>query len=166
LEHILESSAWLQFAYEVSNIAISCSFCNSAKNEKFLRISARIRKGGGAKYTACALAAPLAAGAPYPRAPNDYRYVHPHVDEYSQHIKIRKGWLYIPKSRKGQRTVRSLKLNKVAEIEMKLREERLRSRVGILSTVAAAIAEFDRASALQLGSELATELSRKILRMP
>jgi hypothetical protein len=156
IEHLVERAVVAHFDYAIQNLAISCSFCNGAKNDSFMALSKRIHSGDPLRpWTAPAVGVALAVGCPLPTAPADYRWVHPHFDAFSDHIVIHKGWIYEWLTGKGRRSVRGLRLNEVFNIERRLRQERLMGRRGPLSLIVGVVAELDRATAVQVIADLA-----------
>lgn len=163
LEHVVERATNPDFCYEILNLALSCSPCNTSKNKTFKKVAIRLGTGKNPKYTSLILRKQVLTGSPYPSVTSDYRGVHPHLDNYSQHIQIWRGWIYQPKSAKGRRTIRNIKLNELAAIERRLRQERLLARKGVLSKMVGMLAELDRARAMDLAADLASMVRQKKL---
>ncbi|MGD4551572.1 HNH endonuclease [Xanthomonas citri pv. citri] len=88
VEHIAPKAMYLGYMFEPLNLCVCCPDCNEYKSNREVHVDPPI-KG----YL------PVA----YPNDPEKFRIVHPHFDEYSQHIR-RAGILYIPLSEKGSCT--------------------------------------------------------------
>lgn len=149
LEHFIEKAIYQDFTYEVMNLSLSCGTCNSGKNGYNSRLNGLInkrakRRGQTASKHCPVLAVTIAANASMPVSPASYRWIHPYFDRYSDSIEIHKGWIFIGKSRKGIRTIRSVKLNALAQIERRALAERLEARSGRLSKLLGATAELDK----------------------
>jgi disulfide oxidoreductase YuzD len=80
--------------FTARNLAASCPDCNTAK---------------GAKET---LKTPNRKT--YPKGSSDFRIVHPHFDNFADHI-YRVGHIYVPKSKKGNHTIVVCDLLRFAE---------------------------------------------------
>lgn len=158
IEHIVEKALFSDFTYEVYNLALSCSECNSAKNlhSQYLKKKLKLTNN-----VAPFLSSPIAAGSAYPSTPNSYRWVHPHFDEYSQHILISKGWIYKNRSPKGARQIRFLKFNRIGKIEKNFRLERLKARKGPGAKLCYLIAESNHTQLHTLVGELVTFLKER-----
>ncbi len=168
LEHFVEKTVHPWLAFEIQNLALSCRTCNSKKNETFLRLSSHLSRSSRAaakasvKVQRCpTLVAPLAPMAPLPTVSAAYRWVHPHFDNFSEHVTIQKGWVFAWKSTKGLRTIRGMKLNALAQIERRALAERLAARSGPLSLLIGAVAELNHASASDVCVLIADELRRR-----
>ncbi|MEP2680289.1 MAG: HNH endonuclease [Sulfitobacter sp.] len=94
VEHVLPLSDYVQFAFEPLNLAISCPDCNTAKSNKKVSNT----KAKKAVPTRSAL----------------YFIVHPHIDNYNEHIK-KSGRFFYPKSKKGRKTIETCGLLRLAE---------------------------------------------------
>jgi len=91
VEHIIPRSYINSFMFEPLNLCIACVECNSAKsNEKVTNSNAKKR---------------------YPKL--GYLIVHPHFDNYYEHIvPMHIGLFYFPKTSKGEKTIYVCKLNR------------------------------------------------------
>lgn len=148
LEHFIEKAIYGDYTFEVRNLSLSCGTCNSKKNGYNRTLNSLIKRRADRKKLAVdkhcpVLAVRIAANTPLPDSPASYRWVHPYFDRYSDNIEIRKGWIFIGKSRKGIRTIRSVKLNALAQIERRALVERLETRPGRLSMLLGATAELN-----------------------
>ncbi|OAH44055.1 hypothetical protein AYJ70_10750 [Pseudomonas monteilii] len=149
LEHFIEKGIHRDFTYEVTNLSLSCGACNIKKSGYNRTLNSLIkkrakRKGQKASKYCPVLAVRISANAPMPVSSASYRWIHPYFDRYSDNIEIEKGWIFTGKSRKGQRTIRSVKLNALAQIERRALAERLEARPGRLSKLLGATAELDK----------------------
>jgi 5-methylcytosine-specific restriction endonuclease McrA len=149
IEHFVDKSIYGDYTFEIQNLALACSTCNGAKNGYTLHISALLKKRavrhGKAHSPRCpALASALTAGLPYPAIATSFRWVHPHLDNFSDHIELVRGWVYSRVTLKGYRTIRSAKLNQIAALEMRAAEERMAARgEDVMSALAAQFPELD-----------------------
>lgn len=90
IEHIMCRSLNSVFMFEPRNLCVSCVDCNSSKGDKPVTTSR-------AKQT----------------YPIKFTIVHPHFDEYGQHIKIiEPGRYYIARTEKGEKTISTCRLNR------------------------------------------------------
>lgn len=93
-EHIVPRSTHPQFLFEPKNLAVSCIDCNGAKsNQQTLKNKKRKT---------------------YPSKAADFEIAHPHFDDYEEHIAIFLGRFYIPKTRKGEATIKICRLLRYA----------------------------------------------------
>lgn len=147
IEHFVDKSIYGAYTFEIQNLALACGTCNGAKNGHTLHISARLEKRavrhGKAYLPRCpALASVLTAGLPYPAIATSFRWVHPHFDNFSDHIELARGWVYARVTLKGYRTIRSTKLNQIAALEKRAAEERMAARGDdVMSALAAQFPE-------------------------
>lgn len=70
VEHILPASLYPQFLFEPENLAIACKECNIPKDKT------NILKGA------------LAKSGKYPKKNTRFTIIHPHFDDYSDHLEI------------------------------------------------------------------------------
>lgn len=169
LEHYIEKSVhpWLRF--EIRNIALACHTCNNKKNSSFLKLCGRLNReakknaGNPAKrLRSPTLVKHLDNAAPIPTDPKAYRWVHPHFEDFSKHIKLAKGWVFSWRSSKGARTIRGLQLNALAQIERRALSERMSSRTGLLSLSIGALSELNSADAKVVCSEVANQIRLRL----
>ncbi|HCM9647997.1 TPA: HNH endonuclease [Enterobacter bugandensis] len=132
IEHIIEKAVYANFTYEILNLALSCSDCNSSKNLHSQLLKKALKKTNNIPPF---LSSPIPNGSAYPNRSEDYRWVHPHFDEYSLHISILKGWIYKSKSAKGAKQIRFLGFNKIGKVEKNMRIEKLNAASGVLSKI-------------------------------
>lgn len=146
LEHFVEKAIYVEYTFEVRNLSLSCGTCNSKKNGYNRTLNGIIKKRAErhkrpvVKHCSV-LTTKIVGNTPLPVSPESYRWVHPYFDRYSDNIDIQKGWIFTGKTRKGVRTIRSIKLNALAQIERRALIERLESRSGRLSMLLGATAE-------------------------
>lgn len=147
MEHFIDKSLHGAYTFEIQNLALACSTCNGAKNGHTLHILAKLKRRAerqGKKYSprCLALTSALATGAPYPTTAISFRWVHPHVDNFSNHIQLTRGWVYTRVTLKGYRTIRSAKLNQISALEKRAAEERMAARGDdVMSALAAQFPE-------------------------
>ncbi|WP_434710630.1 hypothetical protein NMA58_13730 [Rhizobium sp. YTUHZ045] len=94
VEHVADRNKYPWFMFTARNLAASCPDCNTAK---------------GSKET---LTTP--GRKTYPAGSSDFRIVHPHFDDFADHIH-RAGHIYLPKSKKGKNTIVMCDLLRFAE---------------------------------------------------
>lgn len=98
VEHIAPKSKHLDFMFEPKNLCVICVDCNIIKRAQEVvdAIETVNAPEGRARY---------------PRASRAFNIVHPHIDEYDDHIK-KLGRIYIDKTMKGHFTIGCCKLNR------------------------------------------------------
>ncbi|MFE4230367.1 HNH endonuclease [Arthrobacter sp. NPDC056886] len=99
VDHIISRGSSPRFLFEPTNLAVSCRDCNITKSDK------EVLRRPGRKTL--------------PRNSSDYIIVHPHYDEYGEHI----GWIDFicyPKfgSIKGQKTIEVCGLLRYARMQL------------------------------------------------
>lgn len=166
LEHFVDKDGYGNYTFEILNLALACGTCNIKKNGNFSSWARKFRdlakKSGTPVVTRCpVLAVQLVAGAPYPTNPAAFRWVNPHVHNYSDHIEIHRGWVFRGKTREGARTIRGVKLNEVGEVERRALSERLEMRGGKLSMLVGAMSELSQHRAGDVGRAVAAVLRRR-----
>ena len=149
LEHFVDKATFPQFGYEIRNLALSCGTCNIRKNAYFSiwdrRYRFMTRNFVGPVFARCpVLSVALKSGDAFPTDPVNFSWVSPHFHSYSQHILLTRGWVFKGQSPEGRRTIRSLKLNDVGQIERRALAERLEARGGALSMLVGAISVLDQ----------------------
>ncbi len=137
LEHFVEKSAFPVLTFSIKNLSLSCSTCNTMKNACFRKHSARESKRQSriTKSNVKALRSPVLIChlPPAMTDPDEYRWLNPHLDPFSDHIDIRKNWVFFPKSAKGRRVTRNLRLNALRNVEVRAASERLAAKKGTLA---------------------------------
>lgn len=166
IEHFVEKAQYPRFAFEIKNLALSCGTCNTQKNGSNKSLAALLKKrserqGNVLKLRCPTLAQELAPNSPLPSSPLSYRWVHPHLDKYSDNIQINKGWVFIGKTLKGSRTIRGVNLNALAQIERRALFERLATRGGKLSMFVGVIAELEQHRAKEVAAVVSKLLWRR-----
>ena len=124
LEHFVDKAHYPQFTFEIRNLALACGTCNSRKNGYFSSIKAKqkrqLKRRGLVLASRCpVLVTELPLGSLFPNNGAAFRWVNPHVDTFSNHIVLLKGWVFRGESRKGIRTIRGVGLNDIAKIEQR-----------------------------------------------
>lgn len=85
-EHIIPKSSHPKFMFEPLNLCVSCKDCNNEKRDKSVLINNRRRT--------------------FPRDSGDYKIVHPHFDNYNEHINVVEiAGYYLPLTDKGRKTI-------------------------------------------------------------
>lgn len=165
IEHFVEKAYYPLFTFQIRNLALSCGTCNTQKNGKHKSLMTLIKKRaerqGKAPSPRCpTLTQEITPNATLPINPQSYRWVHPHFDQYSDNIQIRKGWVFVGKTLKGSRTIRGVNLNALAQIERRALFERLATRGGLLSMAVGVIAELEQHEAKEIAAVVATLLRK------
>lgn len=98
IEHIVSKSKYLDFVDEPKNLCVVCADCNEIKRDQEVLneipeiiVNSNIKK--------------------YPKASKSFKVVHPHFDNYYDHILVINGF-YLDKSTKGSLTISYCKLNR------------------------------------------------------
>lgn len=94
LEHIVPRSTHPQFLFVLENLAMVCIDCNISKSD-LVPLKNKSRKT-------------------YPSASADFTIIHPHYDNYSDHIEKRE-YVYLPRSDKGRFTIYACNLLRYAQ---------------------------------------------------
>jgi uncharacterized protein (TIGR02646 family) len=99
VEHIAPKSKYPEFIFEPKNLCVICSDCNAIKrNQEVMRNEPdTIANGSNRKI--------------YPRSSSAFFIVHPHFDDWDEHIQIF-GKYYVDKSQKGHFTIGACVLNR------------------------------------------------------
>lgn len=93
IEHIIPKSIHPEWMYEPSNLCLSCPNCNTSKGTQEVLADANIEK--------------------LPHHSTDYLIVHPHIDNYFEHIEIVDGLLYKGLTTKGKKTIEICNLTRI-----------------------------------------------------
>lgn len=99
VEHIIPKSEYVCFMFEPKNLCVICSDCNEIKNNK--EVAGTLEKVVKGKKTLIQ----------YPRSSNRFLVVHPHFDDYEEHIR-KIGDIYVDLSTKGSYTIHICELNR------------------------------------------------------
>ncbi|MGJ7501220.1 hypothetical protein ACSFBF_12740 [Variovorax sp. ZT5P49] len=166
LEHFVDKGGYEDYTFEIQNLALACGTCNIKKNGHFSTWTKRFNdlsaKTGYPVTARCpVLAVQLNKGAPFPTSPADFRWVNPHLHKYSDHIEVRRGWVFYGKTREGTRTIRGVKLNEVGEVEQRALSERLETRGGRLSMLVGALAELHEQRARDVAKAVVLVIKRR-----
>lgn len=94
IDHIVPRGTHPWFMFEPLNLAATCPDCNIAKR------AARVLKNNARKT--------------YPKKPDDFLLLHPHFDDFEEHI-LRHRLIYIAKTEKGKRTIYACDLLRFAQ---------------------------------------------------
>jgi 5-methylcytosine-specific restriction endonuclease McrA len=94
VEHILPQSVFPEFTFEPKNLAVACPDCNTFKGNKSISKSPKYRS--------------------FPSKPISYTIIHPNFDKYDDHLH-NVGYIYIPKTPKGSRTIEVCRLFRFSE---------------------------------------------------
>ncbi|ABS17212.1 HNH endonuclease (plasmid) [Brucella anthropi] len=167
LEHIIEKAAHPAFTFEIRNLALSCSTCNSQKARTYKLLCEKIKKrskkisGDGVKVNRSPV---LSSNLPPVAISSaaDFRWVHPHLDIFSNHIVLKKGYIFQRRTLKGYRTIQGLQLNALTRVEHRAAVEKLLTRKGPLSMAFGAFAQMHYHNPNQVFSILADVLRTKI----
>lgn len=99
VEHIAPKSLHKRFMFEPKNLCVICADCNEIKRDQevLVQIPETVNNPEGRVQ--------------YPRASSAFKIVHPHFDDYSEHI-LKRGKVYVDRTTKGQFTISACKLNR------------------------------------------------------
>ncbi|CAN7700154.1 HNH endonuclease [Ensifer adhaerens] len=167
LEHIIEKAAHPAFTFEIRNLALSCSTCNGKKNQAYALLCGKLTKrasklpGGGLKVVRCPVLSSTAAPITITSS-TDFRWVHPHLDVFTEHISVQRGYIYQRRTLKGHRTIKGLDLNVLGRVEHRAAVERLSLRTGKLSMAIGLAAQLQFHTPAQVYS-IAAEIIRNKL---
>lgn len=100
VEHIAPKSKYRSFIFEPKNLCVICAECNKIKREQetMAQEPDTVKKGSMRRL--------------YPRSSNAFKIVHPHFDNYEDHIEIFGDYFYVDKTIKGGHTILYCKLNR------------------------------------------------------
>lgn len=155
LEHFLEKAEYKSHEFKITNLALSCTRCNTKKQGRFKRIMNRLEKSAGKKLTP---ASPWIVGfydMTKPDHSQAYRIIHPHFHDYSINLVIHKNWVYKHNTKIGLRTKKTFDLNGIAELEFRYLKEAILRRKSTTSKLLASASiwsegEFEFKSILKL----------------
>ncbi|WP_299775926.1 hypothetical protein [uncultured Pseudoteredinibacter sp.] len=85
VEHIVARENSPHFMFTPKNLCVACKDCNNEKSNKHVLTNRRRVR--------------------YPTRSSDFTIIHPHIDNYDDHIAIHLGTIYSPKSDKGRETI-------------------------------------------------------------
>jgi len=95
VEHIAPKSLYVHFMFEPKNLCVICADCNEYKSNR--EVIEDLVSGNPARK--------------YPTESARYRIVHPHIDEYNEHI-VKAGFIYMERTKKGGHTIYLCNLNR------------------------------------------------------
>lgn len=99
VEHIVPKSIHIQFIFTEKNLCVICADCNQIKrDQETLGEIPNTIKSSTIKQ--------------YPRSSDAFLIVHPHFDNYDDHIKILHDKYYVDKTKKGHFTIGTCNLNR------------------------------------------------------
>lgn len=98
VEHIIPKSIILKFIFEPKNLCVICADCNEIKRNKEVLNNEQITTVNKTPKQ-------------YPRASNSFLIVHPHFDNYNDHIE-KFGQYFFDKTNKGHFTIGACLLNR------------------------------------------------------
>lgn len=98
IEHIIPKSEYEQFTFKSLNLALSCAPCNTKKSTKPV------------------LNNPITN---YPINGTNFKIIHAHYDEYSNHIDIINNCVFVAKTKKGSETITFCELFRLSSVEQK-----------------------------------------------
>lgn len=104
IEHIVPKKLHLNFMFESRNLCVACRTCNVSKSKKETLVDPNV--------------------AIYPTSGNDFIIVHPHFDNWDDHLELEYDLFIIPKnnSNKGNDTITFCKLNRENLYENRAKE--------------------------------------------
>lgn len=99
VEHIAPKSLYRDFMFETKNLCVICADCNEIKRDQEVmsEVPDTVVDGSGRRL--------------YPRSSKSFKIVHPHIDEYEEHI-LQVDSLYVDLSKKGHFTIGACRLNR------------------------------------------------------
>lgn len=99
VEHVAPKSKYVVFMFEPRNLCVICADCNKIKRDQEVLCQEpdTISRGGSRKL--------------YPKASSAFYIVHPHYDNWDEHILI-VGKYYVDKTKKGHFTIGACVLNR------------------------------------------------------
>lgn len=99
IEHLAPKSIYLDFIFEEKNLCVICADCNEIKRnqEIFSKVPDTVVNGASRRQ--------------YPRSSSAFNIVHPHFDEYEEHI-LQLDKLYFDLTTKGHFTIGACRLNR------------------------------------------------------
>lgn len=95
VEHVIARVLRPEFTFEPENLAVACIDCNSAKSDQNILLVERRS---------------------FPRRSEAYSIIHPHYDEWEDHLLFGNA-IFAPKSEKGARTIVVCKLYRYYSLE-------------------------------------------------
>ncbi|RSC96190.1 HNH endonuclease [Tenacibaculum singaporense] len=99
IEHIVPKSRHEKFTFEPLNLALSCPGCNTKKSIKPVLNNITVN---------------------YSKNSANYKIVHAHFDNYSEHINVINGCVFTANSAKGSETITYCELFRLSTVEEKI----------------------------------------------
>lgn len=99
VEHIVPKSLYPEFIFEPKNLCVVCADCGEVKRDQETKREEPNTLSGGKRRKR------------YPTSAAAFLVVHPHFDDYDEHIEIVRG-MYIDRSDKGHFTIGICRLNR------------------------------------------------------
>lgn len=163
IEHFVDKDKYEEFCFEIRNLALSCGTCNSSKHATFSSWRSRMnhRFSGPLPRLCPVLNITIHVGDSYPFSPNAFRWLNPHLHNYSDHIAVERSLVFKGKTPIGRRTVKGLKLNDLGALERQVLYEKLEMRGGRLAMLASAIGEMEDHRAYDVGFAVAQVIKRR-----
>lgn len=107
IEHIVPKEKHKQFGFVPKNLALSCHACNSCKTDTEVLEDDSVNE--------------------YPDNINAFKIIHPYHDEYGKNIIVNYP-VYVSLTDKGDFTIKTCHLNRLAEVEKRQREWRYKEK--------------------------------------
>lgn len=103
IEHVVSKDKYKIFTYKPENLILSCSDCNSLKNDTDV-------------FTKSVNTSVFTSWEDYPMKSEDYKIIHPYIDSYEEHL-ARIGILYKYIDDKGLETIKAYNLDRLSLAE-------------------------------------------------
>ena len=168
LEHFVDKEVFKEFSFDVRNLALTCGTCNTKKNGTFSSWRAKMARRPlgfiGPRPRNCpVMSVTVHKGDAFPTSTDHFRWVNPHLHNYSEHIAVEKSWVFRGITPTGRRTVRGLKLNDLGDVERRALYETLEMRGGRISMLFGAAAQLEQHRASDVLIAVAKALTRRRL---
>ncbi|TCD22009.1 hypothetical protein EZ456_17865 [Pedobacter psychrodurus] len=98
IEHIIPKSEYEVFTFKTLNLALSCPACNTKKSTKPVLNRAIVN---------------------YPKNGKNFKIIHAHYDNYSDHIDIINECVFVAKTSKGSETITFCELFRLITVEQR-----------------------------------------------
>ncbi len=108
VDHIIDKSTYSQFTYQPKNLVLACRRCNGFKLNKNVLCENMQEEVKAYEYNQ------------YPFESGEYKIVHPFIDRYDEHIDIEEDFFFIPKDKKGEETIKLMKLDNFDLLEKRI----------------------------------------------
>lgn len=167
LEHFMEKIIHTALTFEIQNIGLSCTRCNTIKQRTCSRLwsaLSRLEFFRSKEKKSIRSSSVVASLQPLVALPDlsKYRWVHPHFHSYSEHLSLSKAWVFAPLSKEGRRTINGLDLNGIEMLERRKLEERSASEGGRLARLVAILGEVSDDRAKELSDAIAAAVRRRM----